>query len=179
MYEYLDRRYALALYQVAEEKGRVDQYLEDLRDIVTLIQENKDFSQIIKHPEITTSKKKQAFKNIFQGKIDDELLRFLLLLIEKDRILYLKEKLKEFEKIHLERQNKLEAIVKSVIPLDNTQRKLLKQRLNTMYNKDIILKEEIDEVILGGLYVRVGNDVIDGTIKSKLDEMKDLVLSSE
>lgn len=179
MYEYLDRRYALALYQVAEEKGTVDQYIEDLRDIVTLIQENKDFSQIVKHPEITTSKKKQAFTNIFQGKIDDELLRFLLILIEKDRILYLKEKLNQFEKIHLEKQNKLEAVVKSVVPLDDIQRTILKQKLNTMYNKDIILKEEIDNVIIGGLYVRVGNYVIDGTVKSRLNEMKNLVLSSE
>lgn len=179
MYEYLDRRYALALYQVAEEKGKVEEYLQDLREIVNTIENSEDFKQIIRHPQITTTRKKQTFIKIFKGHIDEELLSFLLILIEKDRILYLKEKLIEMEKIHLERHNKLEALIKSVIPLDDNQKELLKQKLNIMYDKEIILKEELDNSILGGLYVRVGNDVIDGTIKSKLDEMKKLALSRE
>ena len=50
MYEYLDRRYALALYNVAEEKGKVEEYLSNLREIVELIDNNEEFQQIIKHP---------------------------------------------------------------------------------------------------------------------------------
>ena len=84
MYEYLDKRYALALYQVAEEKGKVEEYLNDLREICDLIDNNKDFYEVIKHPQISTRKKKQTFINIFKGKIDEELLSFLLILIEKD-----------------------------------------------------------------------------------------------
>ena len=98
MYEYLDRRYALALYEVAEQKGKVDEYLGDLREICKLIEDNKDFFEVIKHPQIGTKQKKKTFINIFKGKIDEELLSFLLILIEKDRILFLKEKLKEMEK---------------------------------------------------------------------------------
>ena len=59
MYEYLDRRYALALYEVAEEKGKVQQYLQDLREICNLIETNKDFYEVIKHPQISTKKKKE------------------------------------------------------------------------------------------------------------------------
>ena len=92
MYEYLDRRYALAIYEVAEEKGKVDEYLKDLREICDLIENNKDFYEVIKHPQINTTKKKQLFTDIFKGNIDEELLSFLLILIEKDRILYLKRK---------------------------------------------------------------------------------------
>lgn len=179
MYEYLDRRYALALYQVAEEKGKVDQYLEDLRQIVDIIDNSEDFQQIIKHPQINSNKKKQTFISLFKGKVDEELLTFLLILIEKDRILYLKEKLNEMEKIHLERKNTLEAIVKTVVPLEDSQRENLKSKLSAMYDKTIILKEETDNSIIGGVYVRVGNNVIDGTIKSKLDEMKKVVLKRE
>jgi len=117
MYEYLDKRYALALYQVAEEKGKVEEYLNDLREICDLIDNNKDFYEVIKHPQISTRKKKQTFINIFKGKIDEELLSFLLILIEKDRMLFLREKLNEMEKIHLEKNNTLVAVVKSAIPL--------------------------------------------------------------
>ena len=61
MYEYLDRRYALALYEVAEQKGKVDEYLGDLREICKLIEDNKDFFEVIKHPQIGTKQKKKTF----------------------------------------------------------------------------------------------------------------------
>ena len=74
MYEYLDRRYALALYEVAEERGKVEEFLNDLRTVCDLIDNNKEFYEVIKHPQISTKKKKEIFTNIFKGKIYDELL---------------------------------------------------------------------------------------------------------
>ncbi|MFU7516943.1 F0F1 ATP synthase subunit delta [Clostridium sp. HCS.1] len=179
MYEYLDRRYALALYEVAEEKGKVQQYLEDLHEICNLIETNKDFYEVIKHPQISTKKKKRTFINIFKGHIDEELLSFLLILIEKDRILYLKEKLVEMEKIDLERKNTLKGIVKTTIPLTEKEFSNLISTLEDKYKKNIVLEQVIDEKILGGIYVRINNDVIDGTVKSKLDDLKELMLKTE
>jgi len=179
MYEYLDRRYALALYEVAEEKGKVQQYLDDLHEICNLIETNKDFYEVIKHPQISTKKKKRTFINIFKGHIDEELLSFLLILIEKDRMLYLKEKLVEMEKIDLERKNTIKGIVKTTVPLTEEEFSNLVSTLEDKYKKHIILEQIIDEKILGGIYVRVNNDVIDGTVKSKLDELKELMLKTE
>lgn len=179
MYEYLDRRYALALYEVAKEKDKVDEYINDLREICDLIENNKDFYEVVKHPQISTKNKKRTFINIFKGKIDEELLSFLLILIEKDRILYLREKLNEMEKIDLERKNILSAVVKTAVPLLESEISNLQEKLEKQYNKKIIMATEIDKSLLGGVYVRVGNDVIDGTIKSKLEEMKDIMLKRE
>jgi len=175
MYEYLDKRYAIALYTVAEEKGKVDEYLNDLREIVALMKHDLEFLKIIKHPLISTSAKKKMFIKIFKGKIDEDLLSFLLILIEKDRILFTEQKLNEMEKIHLERNNKLLVTVKTVIPLQETQRDNLRIKLQKMYDKKIIFDEKLDKNIIGGVYIRVGDDVIDGTIKNKLDEMKKLM----
>lgn len=179
MYEHLDRRYALALYEVAEEKGKVQQYIEDLRQICNIIETNKDFYEVIKQPQISTKMKKRTFINIFKGHIDEELLSFLLILIEKDRILYLKEKLVELEKIDLERKNTIRGIVKTTIPLTDEEYNNLLSTLEKKYKKHIILEQVIDEEILGGIYVRINNDVIDGTIKSKLDDLEELMLNSE
>ena len=179
MYEYLDRRYALALYEVAKEKNKVDEYINDLREICDLIENNKDFYEVVKHPQISTKNKKRTFINIFKGKIDEELLSFLLILIEKDRILYLREKLNQMEKIDLERKNILSAVVKTAVPLLESEISNLQEKLEKQYNKKIIMTTEIDKSLLGGVYVRVGNDVIDGTIKSKLEEMKDIMLKRE
>jgi len=175
MYEYLDKRYALALYEVAEGKGKVDEYLNDLQEIVLLMKNDVEFLKVIKHPKLSTSTKKKMFIRIFKGRIDEELLTFLLILIEKDRILFTEEKLKEMKKIHLERNNTLLAEVKTVIPLMETERENLRLKLSKMYDKKIIFDEKIDKRVLGGVYIRVGDDVIDGTIKSKLEEMKKLM----
>jgi F-type H+-transporting ATPase subunit delta len=175
MYEYLDKRYALALYTVAEEKGKVEEYLGDLRQIVSFMKNDAEFLKVIKHPEISTSRKKHMFINIFKGNIDEELLSFLLILIEKDRILFTEEKLKEMEKIHLERNNTLLVEVKTVIPLQETERENLRKKLYNMYDKKIIFDEKLDKNIIGGVYIRVGDDVIDGTIKNKLQEMKKIM----
>ncbi|MGL5378656.1 F0F1 ATP synthase subunit delta [Clostridium sp.] len=179
MYEYLDRRYALALYEVAQEKGKVDQYIQDLEEICSIIDNNKEFHEVIRHPQISTKKKKKTFINIFKGHIDEELLSFLLILIEKDRILYLREKLNEMKKIDLEHKNTVRGVVKTTIKLTDDEFNQLVTKLENKYNKKIILDQIIDQSILGGIYVRVGNDVIDGTVKSKLDELKDLMLSAE
>jgi len=179
MYEYLDRRYALALYEIAEKRDKVDEYLKDLKEICDLIEDNGDFHEVIKHPQINTTKKKQLFVDVFKGKIDDELLSFLIILIEKNRILYLKEKLDQMNIIDLERKNTIKGIVKTAIPILPDELEKLKVIFENKYDKKIIFNTEIDKNLLGGVYVRVGNDVIDGTIKSKIEEMKEIMLKKE
>ncbi|KAJ48772.1 F-type H+-transporting ATPase subunit delta [Clostridium tetanomorphum] len=179
MYEYLDRRYAMALYEVAEKKNKIEEYRKSFQEIIDLVYSNPELIQLIKHPQISTDKKKKVFIKIFKGKIDEELLSFLLILIEKGRILYLKEKQKELEKIYFEKHNMLLAHIKTVIPLEEQDRINLKEKLKNKYKKEIILREEIDKSIIGGVYVRVGEDVIDGTIKGRLHEMKKLAFKIE
>lgn len=176
MFEYLARRYAVALYEVAAEKNKVDEYIESLKQIEELIKSNSDLNEVINHPKVSTSKKQEIFKGIFEGKIEKEMLSFLLVLIEKDRISELSDITFQMENVRHEKNNEIIAVVKTVIPLDDSERFSLIEKLKKRYDKKIILKETIDKSILGGVYVRVGDDVIDGTVKYKLDEMKKLML---
>ncbi len=178
MYEHLDRRYALAVYQLGEEKGKVEEYISEIQQVVDVIKSNEEFQSIIKHPQINTVRKKEIFIKIFKGRLSEDILSYLLLLIDKDRILYLEEKLDEMKKIHLEKNNTIIAIVKSVIPLQDSQIEKLRDKLSKQYNKKIIIQTEIDTRILGGLYIRVGGDVIDGTLRIKLEEMKKIMIES-
>lgn len=179
MYEYLDRRYALALYELAEKNNKVDEYLTDLKEICDLFESNNDFYEIIKHPQISTNKKKQLFIDLFKGKVDEELLSFMIILIEKNRIVNLREKLNQMINIDLERKNIIRGIVKTAVPLLSEELEKLKDIFEKKYEKTILFKTEIDKSLLGGVYVRVGNDVIDGTVISKIQEMKDLMLKKE
>jgi F-type H+-transporting ATPase subunit delta len=179
MYEYLDRRYALALYEIAEKNNKVDEYLQDLRDICDLFDSNEDFYQVIKHPKVNTAKKKQLFNDLFKGKIDEELLAFLIVLIEKGRVLYLREKLNQMVDIDLEKRNTIRGIVKTAVPLLDKELEQLKNIFEKKYDKTILFDTKIDRSLLGGVYVKVGNDIIDGTVKSKIEEMKELMLKKE
>jgi F-type H+-transporting ATPase subunit delta len=135
--------------------------------------------ELIKHPQVSTSSKKKLFTDVFKGKIEEDLLSFLLVLIDKGRILELEGKLREMEKIHLERKNTVRAKVKTVITLQEDEKKDLVEKLEKKFNKKILLEEELDPSILGGIYVQVNNEVIDGTVKSKVEEMKKLMLKRE
>ena len=176
MYEYLDRRYAVALYKIASAKNKTEEYIVDLKQIYELINSNKELNQVINNPKISTSKKKEVFISIFKDKIDSELFSFLLILIEKKRIDELTGIILQIEKVDLENHNQIIAEVKTVISLNDSEIASLIEKLKAKYNKSIILKEIIDKSIIGGVYVRVGDDVIDGTIKNKLEEMKKLML---
>jgi F-type H+-transporting ATPase subunit delta len=179
MYEYLDRRYALALYEVAENKGKVDEYLQFVEEVANLLSTNEELKQLFKHPQLSTSKKKELFKSIFEDKVEEELLTFLQLLIEKDRIFQLSEILDQMKKIYLEKHETVVAQVKTVVPLNEEEKAKLVDKLQKKYSKTVLLNEEIDKTILGGVYLRIGNDIIDGTIKSKFQEIRSLTLKRE
>lgn len=178
MYEYLDRRYAKALYDVAITKDRVNKYIHDLSDIVELIDQSADIKQVIRHPEITVKEKKNFFIKLLKGKIDEDLLTFILILVEKDRILYLREKLAELKKLDLEARGSIVATVQSAVPLKDYQRKKLIESLMNRYNKQIILEETIDPQILGGIVIKVGDDLIDGSLRSTVDDLRQNMFST-
>lgn len=178
-HEYLHRRYALALYEVAEEKGKQEEYLSELSEFIKIIEENEELLQVIKHPDLSTFNKKEMLENIFKGKIENDILSFLLILIEKNRMLELRGVVDEYKKIHLERNKTIDAYVKTVVPLTSEERANLIDKLQKKYNKKVILNEEIDKEIIGGVYVRVGNDIIDGTIRGKFEAIRRLTIKTE
>lgn len=173
LYEFLDRRYAFALYKTCSEAGNVDLVLEQLKEIVDEVEVNEGLRKIIKNPQIKNYNKKLIFKEMFEGDIEDELLSFLLLLIDKGRILYLKEKYIQFKQIILKRNNTVIAKARTVIPLDEEQREKLMDTLQKKYNKIIILEEELDRSLIGGILVTIGNEVLDGSIKGRLEEIRE------
>ncbi len=179
MYEYLDKRYALALYQLAEEKGKVEEYLEELRKILQLVKNEPKLLEIIEHPEVSTLAKEKIFTNIFKANVSEDVFSFLVLLIKKGRISQLEGNCREFENIYLEKNNTVIAKVKTVVDLNEEEKKALVEKLEKKFNKKVLIKLEIDPSIIGGVYVNVNNEVIDGTIRSKLSEMRKIMLKGE
>ncbi|WFF74082.1 F0F1 ATP synthase subunit delta [Proteiniclasticum sp. QWL-01] len=178
MYEFLDKRYAQALYDVAKSKDKVNKYIQDLTAVVQVIDESAEFQQLIKHPEISLKEKKKFFIQLFKGKMDEDLLTFLLILIEKDRILFLREKLEELKKTDLDERGILVARIRTVQPLKDYQRTALRQKLMDRYQKQIELEETIDPDLIGGILIQVGDQLIDGSVRSMLDDLKKSMITT-
>lgn len=170
-------KYAYALYEVARKENRLDEYLEDLKGILEVFQASQDLLEFLKHPEITQHNKTSVVSNVFRGRVSEEIIKLLNLLIKHDRIEDLRHVYKDYRKLALEHKGIKIALVKTAVELTDDERDLLKSKLSKKYNCEIELDEIIDEDIIGGVWVRVKDEVLDGTIKTKLDTMKKMLFN--
>ncbi|MGL5616339.1 MAG: F0F1 ATP synthase subunit delta [Sarcina sp.] len=179
MKEYLDRRYAIALYEIAKEHDSINEIILEFGQVCDILDEHKELKEIIEHPQISSSEKKSVLKSIFKDKINKDLYNFLELIIDKDRTKELRGVFDQVEDVLLVKSNKVKATVKTCVKLDEEQRKLLIEKLENKYHKEVILEEKIDESIIGGVYLKVGNDVIDGTLSHQYTEMEEAILNNK
>ena len=145
MIDVIANRYAEALFQIGEEENKTDNLYNELKEVSSLITTNNDLNNVMKSPLVSKNEKIQLIDTLFAGKIDNDL--------------------KNFFKI-------LEGYVISAVPMDNEKIKELETELSKKYNKNVTLENKVDKSVLGGVLVRLGNTEIDGTIKTRLDGLK-------
>ena len=110
---------------------------------------------------------------MFNGKINNNLKNFLKILVEKGRISSLQSIELTFKELLNEKHNILEGTVISAVALTAEKVKELEETLSKKYNKNITLENKVDKSILGGVLVRLGHIQIDGSVKTRLDNIKD------
>lgn len=173
MIDIIANRYAEALFQLTEEENITREIYSELTDVIKLIKTNKDLDNVLKSPLISKSEKVQLIETLFNKKINDNLKNFLKILVEKGRISSLKEIGLTFKQLLNDKDNIIEGTVISAIALTDEKVKELEEKLSKKYNKNVTLENKVDEAILGGVLVRLGNTQIDGSIKTRLDNIKD------
>lgn len=171
------RRYAQALFEIANEKDKLDIIEEDLKAVSDVFEQEKDLQKILYHPQVTAGVKKEIINNIFEGKISDEVKNFLNLLIDKHREAYLDEVVSEFIKITNTARNIVDAEVISAIELDEGYKKEVAKVLNRLAGKDVKPKYKVDSSLLGGMVIRIGDKVIDGSVKNNLRTLRQHLVS--
>ena len=166
-------RYAEAIFQVGEENNTTDKLYQELKEVFEIITSNEELFSVMKSPLIGKEDKKKVLENVFKGQISSEMNNFLKIIIDKDRIVALNEIEKSFNELLKEKNNILEGIAISAIKMEESELKNLEFKLSQKYNKTVTLTNKVDETILGGVLVRLGNEEIDGTVKTRLNKMKD------
>jgi len=162
--------YASALFDLAQKKDAVDEFLDQavfLRDSLS----DKDFQSVLVHPQITANEKHDIFRNAFAGQIDEDLLGFLYLVADKNREVYLIPALNTLIGI-IERHNKIVmARVLSAAPYDEEQAGSLRAILSEKLDRHVELELKVDPSLIGGPYIFVDGYYIDWTVKKRLRDL--------
>ena len=173
MIDVIANRYAEALFQLSEEENITKEIYNELHDVVEVIKNNKELDNVLKSPLVAKNEKTQLIEALFNNKINNDLKNFLKILVEKGRISSLKSIELTFKELLNDKHNIIESTVIKAIALTEKQVKELEEKLSKKYNKNVTLENEVDQSILGGVLVRLGNTQIDGSVKTRLNNIKD------
>ena len=128
-------------------------------------------------PRIGEEEKEAMLNRIFAGKLDTTLLNFLKILARRRRLGAVRAIQKAVTALRDERLGRLAVIVTSSQPLTDDQRRQITDRLKTSFGKEVVLSEKVDESLLGGVIIRIGDRVYDGSVQGKLQVMRSAVQS--
>lgn len=171
--------YSRALLEIAAEDGSMKELDEELNALSGIFSANPELTEVLCAPTVTDEEKLSLIKSVFEGRVSDTVFNFLCVLSEKNRCRYLPGIAEEFRNGYYEAAGIAEATVTTVIPLKDDARDRLKAKLEKKYGKTVILREKIDPSIIGGMIVSSGGFMMDGSVKTKLDNMhkqiKDMV----
>jgi F-type H+-transporting ATPase subunit delta len=175
----LARRYAGALFEAARGQDVIDRVESDLGLVTYSLQTMPRLREVMAHPLIPPKGKKDIVAEIFRDEIEDITLRFLYLLINKRREEILEEVESEFVRFANDFRGILPALVISAVPLTLDEQSRLRAGLQESTGKRVELQLEEDPSLVGGLCVRIGDTVIDGSVKGYLASLRERLLGRE
>ena len=167
------RRYAEALFGIAKKRDEVDEVADSLHAVAQAVGGSRELMSALHHPLLTDEKKRAIVHGVFGGQIREDVERFLFLVIEKGRAVLLPQVVEEFDRMVDEYRGAADAEAISAVPLSPAQTASLETALNRKFGLKVRLKTRVDESILGGLIVRVGDKLIDGSVATRLQLMNE------
>lgn len=165
------RRYSEAIFEIAEEKNQVKEIYEMLNSAMVLYRTDKEFKNFILNPLIDNEQKKSVLNEIF-GKDNSENLNILLYILDKGRMNCIKYIVAEYLKIYYRKNRILDVKATFTKELTDEQKKKLIDKLSQKTGKEINLEIKIDKNILGGGIIKIGDKIIDGSIRRELDNWR-------
>jgi F-type H+-transporting ATPase subunit delta len=157
-------RYAEAFLSVAKLNCGIDKVLEDIVVVKNIIRENPGFNQLMDNPEISFAEKSMVIDGVVKNGINDEMRNFLKLLLDKKRFNIFLD-VAEYLRVKYGHQGQVDVLLKTAFPLELDLRKKLNQNLRFYI--------DLDGSLLGGVQVVIGNKIIDGSVKKRLEGLHD------
>jgi F-type H+-transporting ATPase subunit delta len=169
--------YARSLFEVANEHDSLDTIHEQLGQFADVLSENRDLQIFFFSPYFSSEEKKQGIRRVIDGG-DEHLLNFLELLAEKHRLPVLFRIRRAFHDLWAEENKLLDVEVTSAVKLDPSTVESIRKRIEEQTGRRIQMSEKVDDNLIGGLVLRVGNMVLDASIKNRLERLRKQVATA-
>ncbi|MDP6444893.1 MAG: ATP synthase F1 subunit delta [Pirellulaceae bacterium] len=169
--------YAKALLGAAASVSNTQLVLEEFDSLVgDVLDELPQFEAALQSPRIPHEEKVQMLDKAFQGKMKDELLRFLKVVSSHGRMDCLREIHRAAHKLFNEQLGRMDVRVTTAAPIDQGLADSIAKKLSESLGGDVVMKTEVDESLLGGIQVRVGDTVYDASVANRLRRMRETTL---
>lgn len=172
------RRYAEALYDHADELKMIDTIMADFKNLKLFMDQSPVFSEFIGNASLNSGTKKKILFQVFNTKFNSYTFNFLNFLNEKNRLNLLDHVIQQFEDVYSERKNSIKAKIISAVSLRKEQIQAIVDKLKLKYKKDIIVESEEDTSIIAGFKIKIGDHMIDNSVKYHLDRFKNVLIHS-
>lgn len=164
--------YAEALIELAIAKNQLEEITQDIKNISSTISTNNDLMTVLENPLISNSNKKKIIESIFSDKINKTTSDFIKLVIDRNRIMILAKICEEFIKISYIKAGITVANVVTSIPFTEKQYDLLISKIKALTSsKQVEIKVEVNEDLIGGFTIQLGSRVIDNSLRGQLQQM--------
>jgi len=175
--------YARSLYELAEAAGGQDKVVElydELLAVVEFARADQVFAEFLASPIIGAARRRDALRSIFDGRISDLLLRFLLVTNEKGRLHHLEAITSAYDALVQEAMGRVEVdvITASDAALGSELAEAVKARVREVLGKEPILHHGFDPTMIGGIKLRIGDQLVDGSVSTRLRRMTEDILGS-
>lgn len=173
------KNYAKALFEVASERGTIDTVEQELARIVEVINSDEDLRKVLMHPHIPLEAKKKLVLQLFDGQLSEMTANFLNLIVDRHREDFLDAIFENFVMLANEARGIAEATVTTAKELSAEELEQLTQKFGKLLNKKLRIKTKVNPEILGGVVVRIGDRLYDGSISGKLARFQQRLKQSQ
>ena len=167
--------YAEALFMLATEDDALGEYMQSLELVCSVFKENVEYMKLLSAPSVPKTERTAAVAEAFEGRVHENVLSYLQLLCEHRNIESIYECAEEFERLKKWHENCVVAIVKSVVELSEEQKSALKQKLQKISGKKVVLQCQVCPDIIGGLVVEMDGVLLDGSVRNNLNHIKEVI----
>lgn len=166
-------RYARALLELGEEEKSTAKWLEELQGFVSIYEQSRDLRTALRNPSIKIEERKGLVRVLAQKTgLSPMIGNFLLLLLDKDRTSALPQIFEAFRALADQKAGNVRAQVSSAQKLDTQQVARIKASLAKMTGKNVIIEQEVDESLIGGVVTRLDGKVYDGSLRTQLESLR-------
>lgn len=170
------RRYAEAIFDIAQRQNTVDRTLEDIKGIAQLFSGRK-LSYLLREPKIPAQRKETALRQVLADKVLPTSLNLALLIVQRQLVEVMPNIATELENFVLDYRNQAVAEVTTAAPMDEAQSATITRALERKTGKKILLQKRVDPAILGGVVARVGDEIVDGSVRNRLHNLQQQLLA--